>query len=64
MQQVTAAKMSEDSLMVENRPNPVLVTQQIEGLRAVIRRLRIAQTRSVDSLTNEKLEMIKNRYAM
>lgn len=39
-------------------PNLVLVSRQIDGLREVLRRMKAAQSNSLDSLINEKLDQL------
>lgn len=59
MQTTTIAKYE---IFFNDKPNLVLVSRQIEGLREVIRRLKVSQPITLDSRTNEKLERLKNRY--
>ena len=37
-------------------PNPILVAQQIEGLRVVLRRMKAAKTSAIDPLISKKLQ--------
>lgn len=39
-------------------PNLVLVSRQIDGLREVLRRMKAAQSDSLDSIVSEKLSQL------